>query len=143
MGQINIVARPVKYMVQGPGTSERGEGFCASPMRYSTIDVKELAEHIAADSRVERSKVSVITDSLIKQVQEMVLNGHSIRIPHLGILKPGLKSKVYDKMKAVTGAEMSAKLMFIPSTEIKNDLKSIRIKKVELPKSAVTPDPEP
>lgn len=143
MGQINIIARPVKYKEKGPGTETLVEGFSASPMRYSTIDVKDLAEHIAADSRLERSKVSVITDSLIKQVQEMVLNGHPIRIPHLGILKPGLKSKVYDKAMDVTGAEMSAKLMFIPSTEIKNDLKSIRIKRVELPKSAVDPNPEP
>lgn len=144
MGQINIVVRPIKYLAEGPGTATMVEGFTASPMRYSTIDVKDLADHIAADSRVERSKVSVITDSLIKQVEEMVLNGHPIRIPHLGILKPGLKSKVYDKALNVTGSEMSAKLMFIPSTEIKNDLKSIRIKKVDKPKSAIDPEtPEP
>lgn len=140
MGQINFVARPIKYKVNGPGTEQDGEGFRAAPLRYSVIDVKDLAEHISADSRVERSKVSVITDSLIKQVQEMVLNGHSIRIPHLGILKPGLKSKAYASVREVTGAEMSVKLMFIPSVEIKNDLKSIRVKKVELPTSAVDPE---
>lgn len=140
MGLIKMYARPIKYKVNGPGTEQTAEGFVATPVRYSTISVEDLADHIAADSRVERSKVAVITDSLIKQIREMVLNGHKIVVPHLGSFKPKIKSQLAINPESVDAASFSAKVRFSPSVELKRDLQAARIEKTTLPVAPAAPD---
>lgn len=139
MGLIKMYARPIKYKVNGPGTEETADGFVASPVRYSTISVEDLADHISADSRVERSKVAVITDSLIKQIREMVLNGHKIIIPHLGSFKPKIKSNLAINPESVDAASFTAKVQFTPSVELKRDLQASRIEKTTLPTAPENP----
>lgn len=139
MGLIKMYARPIKFKVNGPGTEETADGFVATPVRYSTINVEDLADHISADSRVERSKVAVITDSLIKQIREMVLNGHKIVVPHLGSFKPKIKSKLAINPESVDAASFSAKVRFSPSVELKRDLQAARIEKVNLPVAPSAP----
>lgn len=130
MGLIKMYAAPITYKVNGPGTTETAQGYVARPVRYSTVDVQDLADHIAADSRVERSKISVITDSLIKQIREMVLNGHSITVPHLGTFKPKIKSKMAPNLASINAASFVAKVNFRPSVELKRELQSTRIEKM-------------
>lgn len=139
MGLIKMYARPITYKVNGPGTEETAEGFVATPVRYSTISVEDLADHISADSRVERSKVAVITDSLIKQIREMVLNGHKIVVPHLGSFKPKIKSQLAINPESVDAASFSAKVRFSPSVELKRDLQAARIEKTTLPQAPAAP----
>lgn len=142
MGLIKMYARPITYKVNGPGTEETAEGFVATPVRYSTISVEDLADHISADSRVERSKVAVITDSLIKQIREMVLNGHKIEVPHLGSFKPKIKSQLAINPESVDAASFSAKVRFSPSVELKRDLQAARIEKTTLPVAPAAPSIE-
>lgn len=142
MGLIKMYARPIKYKVNGPGTEETAEGFVASPVRYSTISVEDLADHISADSRVERSKVAVITDSLIKQIREMVLNGHKITVPHLGSFKPKIKSQLAINPESVDASGFTAKVKFSPSVELKRDLQASRIEKTTLPVAPAAPSIE-
>ena len=142
MGLIKMYARPIKYKVNGPGTEKTADGFVASPVRYSTISVEDLADHISADSRVERSKVAVITDSLIKQIREMVLNGHKIIIPHLGAFKPKIKSNLAINPESVDAASFTAKVQFMPSVELKRDLQASRIEKTTLPTAPENPSIE-
>lgn len=140
MGLIKMYARPITYKVNGPGTTETAEGYVATPVRYSTISVEDLADHISADSRVERSKVAVITDSLIKQIREMVLNGHKIEIPHLGSFKPKIKSSMAINPESVDAASFTAKVKFTPSVELKRDLQASRIEKTSIPVAPENPD---
>lgn len=130
MGLIKMYAAPITYLVNGPGTEEKAEGYVARPVRYSTIDVNDLADHIAADSRIERSKIAVITDSLIKQITEMVLNGHAISVPHLGTFSPKIKSKLAPTETLIDATSFVAKVNFRPSVELKRDLQSTRIEKI-------------
>ena len=131
--------RAITYRVNGPGTDETADGYVATPVRYSTISVEDLADHISADSRVERSKVAVITDSLIKQIREMVLNGHKIVVPHLGSFKPKIKSELAVNPESVDAASFSAKVRFSPSVELKRDLQASRIERTELPTAPAAP----
>ena len=137
-----MYARPIKYKVNGPGTEQTADGFVATPVRYSTISVEDLADHISADSRVERSKVAVITDSLIKQIREMVLNGHKIVVPHLGSFKPKIKSQLAINPENVDATSFSAKVRFTPSVELKRDLQASRIEKTTLPVAPEAPSIE-
>lgn len=139
MGLIKMYPRAITYKVNGPGTEQTADGYVATPVRYSTISVEDLADHISADSRVERSKVAVITDSLIKQIREMVLNGHKIVVPHLGSFKPKIKSQLAINPESVDAASFSAKVRFTPSVELKRDLQAARIEKTALPTAPEAP----
>ncbi len=139
MGTIKMYAREIRYKVNGPGTEETATGYVASPARYSTISVEDLADHISADSRVERSKVAVITDSLIKQIREMVLNGHKIEIPHLGSFKPKIKGGMAVSIEDIDAAAFNARVKFLPSMELKRELQSARIVKTEIPSAPAAP----
>ena len=137
-----MYAREIRYKVDGPGTNETATGYVASPARYSTISVEDLADHISADSRVERSKVAVITDSLIKQIREMVLNGHKIEIPHLGSFKPKIKGGMAVSIEDIDAAAFNARVKFTPSMELKRELQSARIVKTEIPSAPASPTVE-
>jgi predicted histone-like DNA-binding protein len=53
---------------------------------YSTIGTKELCQLAAEDSHLEPSEVEYILSSVVKQISELVFNGHTIAIPGLGTL---------------------------------------------------------
>ena len=142
MGKIKVYKVKVKIRPNGPGTQVVQDRYVLRPARYTTIDVKDLADHIAADSRIERSKISVITDSLIKQIEEMVLNGHKIQIPHLGSFKPRIKSQQAFSADDVDASTFIAKVAFNPSSEMKLELQSTKFETVEQD-SLLQPEYEP
>ena len=45
---------------------------------YTKIGYNELVEHIAKDSGMSEAAVEGAVRSILKQVEEMVLNGHTI-----------------------------------------------------------------
>ena len=102
-----------------------------TPHPNPTLDVEDLAYHIGQDSGVERSKVAEITRAVVKQIDELLCNGHAIRIPHLGMLKLGAKSKgttTVTEFKA--GADIkNVHLILVPDKEIKSELKKMRFEK--------------
>lgn len=93
--------------------------------------VEDLGYHISLDSGVERSKVAEITRAIVKQIDELLCNGHAIRIPHLGLLKLGVKSKGADTVTDFhAGKEIeNLHLILKPDKEIKAELKNLKFEK--------------
>ena len=46
------------------------------------LTVEELGSHILMDSKIERAQVSEIVRAILRQINELLCNGHAIRIPH-------------------------------------------------------------
>lgn len=95
------------------------------------LDVDELAEHISKDSGVERTLVASITQAVVKQVGELLCNGHPIRVPHLGMLKLGVSSA-----GAATLEEFNARthiknlhIVLVPDAEIKQAIRKMKFEK--------------
>jgi len=101
------------------------------PHPNPTIDVEDLAYHISLDSGVERSKVAEITRAIVKQIDELLCNGHAIRIPHLGLLKLGVKSKGSETASGFkAGVEIQdIHMILLPNKEIKEELDKMRFEK--------------
>ncbi|MBQ8064239.1 MAG: HU family DNA-binding protein [Prevotella sp.] len=97
----------------------------------STIDINDLAIHIADDSKVERSQVASVNNAIARQIGELLCNGHPIRIPHLGLLKLSSSSEgtatveEYNAGKHMKGV----RLAIVPDSEIKNELRNMRYEK--------------
>ena len=97
-----------------------------------TLDVTELADHIARDSKVERSKVATITQAVMKQIGELLCNGHPIRVPHLGMLKLGVTSEGADSIQEFNArtAIKDLYIKLVPDTEIKKALRDMKFTKI-------------
>ncbi len=96
-----------------------------------TIVDSDLEDHIAADSKVERSKVGIIDNAITKQIGELLCNGHPIRIPHLGLLKLSVNSE-----GALSVSEFNANkniknvhIILTPDAEIKAALNELKFEK--------------
>lgn len=59
----------------------------------SEIDVVTLCAHAAQDSGIEQSDVETVFDGLLKQIKELLCNGHPIRFSNFGTFKLGVSSK--------------------------------------------------
>ena len=99
---------------------------------YSTISSKELCQLAADDSHIERMEVEYVISAIVKQIEELVLNGHTIQIPELGHLSIGVDSKTvedYDDVRCDTLIKQ-LKLNLRVTQDIRKELEkvSLRIK---------------
>ena len=110
----------------------------------TTIDKYTLGEYVAADSQVEASDVVAVYEAQFKQIQQMVCNGHAIQVEGLGVFKLSVSSEgvspeevqrrnpKYDPQKDDIRDFLNARqvkkarLLFIPSKEIKEALRSVK-----------------
>lgn len=95
------------------------------------LTVEDVANHISLDSKVERTKVAEVTRAVVKQIEELLCNGHAISIPHLGVLKLGVTS-----VGAPSATEFSANrhikdlyVLLRPDAEIKEALGKMKFEK--------------
>lgn len=111
---------------------------------FPTILSDELVNHIASDSKVERSKVPVVNHAVSKQVTELLCNGHQLTIPHIGILKLSVCSKGAKTAEEYHAGQCITKvrLVLTPCKEIKDELNKVKYRKVYYTKKG-TPEPEP
>ena len=92
---------------------------------YSKIGFDVLVKHVAADSGMSEAACEGAIRSIMKQVEEMVLNGHTIHIKQLGTLKISFSAKA-----PLTSDEAGAKqihtrrLLYYPSSIIKDEIEN-------------------
>ena len=105
--------------------------FFGRVRQNSTIESATLCKHAAMDSGIEEGEVAMVSDAVLKQVKELLLNGHPIRIPHLGLLKMSVNSKGTTSVSEYNaGHEITnIHLVFTPDAEIKAELESLKFEK--------------
>ena len=70
--------------------------------------------------------------NITRQIEELLCNGHPIRIPHLGLLRLGVNSKrteTVSKFNAGTAIK-NVHLNLLPDQEIKDELQKMKFEKV-------------
>jgi len=85
------------------GSNPRSDGkWYPRVDHYSTISTEELSRLAADDSHVEPAEVEYIIGAIVKQIQELTLEGHTIEIPRLGrisISADGITVSNYDDVR--------------------------------------------
>ena len=113
MGKVFI---KVKEQFFKPGESQM---YFTKSVTYSKIGFDQLIEHIAKDSGMSEGACEGAVRSIIKQVEEMVLNGHTIFIKNLGSFKMSISAKaplVYRR-----------RLLFHPSEKLKDEVENTEL----------------
>ena len=92
---------------------------------YTKIGFDTLVKHVSADSGMSEAACEGAIRSIMKQVEEMVLNGHTIYIKQLGTLKMGISAKApLDRDEAGAKQIRRRRLLYYPSTLIKDEIEN-------------------
>lgn len=69
------------------------------------ILTEQLMDYMAANSKVPRAHVPAALNAILKSIQQLVLNGHSVKVPGLGTFRPVIKSKGAESAEAFNPAK--------------------------------------
>ena len=125
MGKVFI---KVKEQFFKPGESQM---YFTKSVTYSKIGFDQLIEHIAKDSGMSEGACEGAVRSIIKQVEEMVLNGHTIFIKNLGSFKMSISAKApLDVEEAGAKQVYRRRLLYAPSQAIRDEIERTQLEQV-------------
>ena len=120
MGQIQVKTSIQKLVAQDK------EVYVSRAVRFSKIPAAELIDHAASDSGLSDSMVAAAFYAIVKQVKELMLNGHSIELGTLGTLRFSMSCKAAKTAEGVSAANVKTRRILItPSKTLKQAMKNV------------------
>ena len=121
------------YAVNDQRSTAIKKGYSLRPFRYPTIDARELSMHVEQDSSIDHARVEYIMASVVKQVKEMVLNGHKVELGELGVVGLTCQGTGSERQEDVTVKKnvKGLKFTFRPSAFLKEKMARVQMTLVE------------
>ena len=95
---------------------------------YNTLSAQKVISEAAVRSGIPEGALSAAWDAIGQVVKVWATEGHSIAIPGLGRMRFGVRAtSVDDVNKVSSGLITTRRVIFSPSTEIKDELKSTSV----------------
>ena len=111
--------------------SKESEGeyrYCLAASIYNTLSASKVVKEAALRSGLSRGVIQALWDAIGDVVANWATEGHSVAIPGLGHMRFGLRStSVSDVTKVSTDLITSRRVIFTPSTDIKQELHNTSI----------------
>ena len=90
---------------------------------YNTLSAQKVISEAAVRSGIPEGALSAAWDAIGQEVKVWATEGHSIAIPGLGRMRFGVRAtSVEDVSKVSNGLITTRRVIFSPSTEIKDEL---------------------
>ena len=125
MGKILLAAKEQNIYNVG-GSHEISKGFVLRPVRYTTMSSKDILEYCSQNSMVPPAYVAATMHALTQSIRNFLLNGHSVEFPNLGTFRITCESvSTTDSEEAGIKQLVDFKIRFLPSLDLKNDLKKV------------------
>lgn len=103
-------------------------GYVSRAVRFSKIDTDELVKHASDDSGVSEAMVSASFYAIVKQIEQLLLNGHSIQLGRIGTLRFSVKCKSVDNAEDVsTDNVKSRRILLTPSSHLKMLMRQVKL----------------
>lgn len=121
------------YAVNDQRSTAIRKGYSLRPQKLTTIDGRELSMHVEMDSRIDHARVEYIMASVVKQVKEMVLNGHKVELGDLGVIGLTCQGTGSERQEDVTVKKniKGLKFTFRPSALLKSKMARVEMTLVE------------
>ena len=125
MGKILLTTKEQNIYNVG-GSREISKGFVLRPVRYTTMSSKDILEYCSQNSMVPPAYVAATMHALTQSIRNFLLNGHSVEFPNLGTFRITCESvSTDDSEEAGIKQLVDFKIRFLPSLDLKNDLKKV------------------
>ncbi len=116
------------YAVNDQRSTAIKKGYSLRVNRLPVIDRHSLAEHVEQDSGIDRDRVEYLMAAVVKQIRQLVLNGHKVRLGRLGIIGLTCDGTGSDREEDVTVKNnvKSLRLTLRPSEELKTMMQGVK-----------------
>lgn len=95
---------------------------------YSKLSQSKVIQEAALRSGISKGSINAAWDAIGDVIKAWATEGHSVAIPGLGSMRFGINStSVEDVNKVANSLITSRKVIFVPNSDIKEELKSTRI----------------
>lgn len=122
---IKVKARQTKLKV-GPSAGQYR--FIMQAEIYSTLKQDKVISEASMRSGIPKGSINAAWEAIGEVIQAWATEGHSVAIPGLGTMRFGVQADAVSKVEDVkTGLITTRKVIFTPSTTIKQKLKDTDI----------------
>ena len=122
---IKVKARQTKLSV-GPSKGEYR--FIMQAEIYSTLKQEKVISEASIRSGIPKGSLQAAWEAIGEVVKAWTTEGHSVALPGVGTMRFGLQAAAVSKVEDVgTGLITTRKVIFTPSTTIKQELKDTSI----------------
>lgn len=106
--------------------------YYAQPELYSQISKQDIIEAAQRNTSIPRAYLDMAYDALINEVENFVMNGHSVQIPNLGTISCRIRGEGADT-RGVYSTELIKKVgfTFLPDPYIKKLLKKVQFRQIK------------
>ncbi len=119
-----IAQRRVLKIGKNPGAKR----FVMRPDLYTPIQEKKVFAEAATRSGIATGVIKAAWDAAGEVIRAWATEGHSIPIPGLGTMRFSVRSKAVENLDDVkTGLITTRRIVFTPSTDVKDELKNTSI----------------
>lgn len=106
--------------------------YYAQPELYSQISKQDIVEAAQRNTSIPRAYLDMAYDALINEVENFVMNGHSVQIPNLGTIScringAGANSRVTFTTELINKVGFT----FLPDPYIKKILKKVQFRQIK------------
>ena len=102
--------------------------YVMTPELYSSLNQNKVIREAALRSGVNQGVMQACWDAAGEVIKAWATEGHSVALPGLGSMRFGLRSKSVESVNDVkTGLIKSRRIIFTPSTDLKQELASTTI----------------
>ena len=122
---IKVKARQTKLTV-GPSKGEYR--FIMQAEIYSTLKQDKVISEASIRSGIPKGSINAAWEAIGDVIRAWTTEGHSVALPGLGTMRFGLQAEAVSKVEDVgAGLISTRKVIFTPSTDIKQELKSTSV----------------
>lgn len=106
--------------------------YYAQPELYSQISKEDIVEAAQRNTSIPRSYLDMAYDALINEVENFVMNGHSVQIPNLGTISCRIRGTGADTRDGFSVEYINkVGFTFLPDPYIKKLLKKVQYRQVK------------
>lgn len=106
--------------------------YYAQPELYSQISKEDIVEAAQRNTSIPRAYLDMAYDALINEVENFVMNGHSVQIPNLGTISCRIRGKgSYTRPSFSAEYIKKVGFTFLPDPYIKKLLRKVQFRQVK------------
>lgn len=107
---------------------KKKNAFVTRSITLPRIDKDTLLERAAANSGIRKGVIYSATDAITNEIENFLLNGHSVELPLLGSFRFGVKAKATDEEPDSAVEQVyRRRIIYKPSKAIWRKLQSVNL----------------
>ena len=108
---VRVAKRDIGY-TKNPETGVMQKRWVGVPVKYSNLSFDQLCQNISESLGIPRSTIAAGVNAVAKQIRQLLLNGHTIRLGNLMYLRYSTVSKGVETDGTDAGNKQAAAEIF-------------------------------